>query len=278
MAVDPSSITLPIAVLAGLLSFVSPCVLPLVPAYIGYLTGQAANSASASLAMAGANAVSGDAAVRGRPSQWAVFLHGLFFVLGFSFVFVVVIGISAGAIGQFSRGFLRASDWIMRIGGLLIVVLGLHTMGVIRIPFLYYDTRRQSAPRPELGYAGSALMGVTFAAGWSPCLGPILAAMLALGATTGSVGRAVVLLSAYALGLGIPFLLTALLLDRATEQLRKVQKYMRTIEIVSGILLIVIGVIVFSGSLQAVFARFAGGTDLTITLDEWLVTLVGGNQ
>lgn len=272
--IDPGSVTLPLAVLAGLVSFISPCVLPLVPAYIGYLTGQAANTVSTTLAIAGAE---GAVVPQARASRWTVFLHGAFFVLGFSLIFVVL-GISAGAIGQLGRQFMRASDWVLRIGGLLIIVLGLHTMGVIRIPFLYYDTRRQAPPKRELGYAGSALMGITFAAGWSPCLGPILAAMLTLGASTGSVGRAAALLSAYAVGLGIPFLLTALLLDRMGEQLRKLRKHMRAIEIVSGALLIVIGVLVFSGSLQAVFARYAGGTDLSIAIDEWLVTLVGGGQ
>jgi cytochrome c-type biogenesis protein len=273
MYIDPSAVTLPLAVLAGLLSFVSPCVLPLVPAYIGYLTGQAANTASSTLAMAGSG---GDApAVRAQPSRWIVFLHGVFFVVGFSVLFILL-GITAGALGQLRFQLIQATDWIIRIGGLLIIVLGLHTVGVIRIPFLYYDTRRQAAPRHELGYLGSFIMGITFSAGWSPCLGPILAAMLTLGASTGSIGRATLLLTAYALGLGIPFLLTALLVDRATPQLRRLQKHMRIIEIASGVLLIIIGVLVFSGALQRVFAQLAGGTDLSIRIDQWLVDLAGG--
>jgi cytochrome c-type biogenesis protein len=260
--------------LAGLLSFISPCVLPLVPAYIGYLTGQATNTVSSSLAAVGAGSAS-ESAAEVSPSRWIILLHGVFFVLGFSLIFVML-GISAGALGQLGRQILRINDWIIRIGGLLIIVLGLHTMGVIRIPFLYYDSRRQSRPRPELGYIGSFFMGITFAAGWSPCLGPILAAMLTLGASTGSVVRAATLLSAYAMGLGIPFLLTALLLDRVAGQLRKLQKYMRIIEIASGILLIVIGVLVFSGMLQRLSALFSSGTELSIRLDEWLVRLGGG--
>lgn len=274
MYVDPQSVTLPLALLAGLLSFISPCVLPLVPAYIGYLTGQATNTVSSSLTAVGAGPAS-EPAAKASPSRWNIFLHGVFFVAGFSLIFVML-GISAGALGQLGRQFLRINDWIIRIGGLLIVVLGLHTMGVIRIPFLYYDSRRQSRPRPELGYIGSFFMGITFAAGWSPCLGPILAAMLTLGASTGSVVRAAILLSAYALGLGIPFLLTALLLDRAAGQLRKLQKHMRIIEIASGILLIVIGVLVFSGMLQRLSVLFSSGTELSIRLDEWLVRLGGG--
>jgi cytochrome c-type biogenesis protein len=272
MYIDPSQVTLPLAVLAGLLSFVSPCVLPLVPAYIGYLTGQAANTASSSLA---AVSPGGEAVAVQKPGRWQVFLHGVFFVTGFSLIFILL-GISAGVIGQLGRSFMQVTEWVLRIGGLLIIVLGLHTMGVIRIPFLYYDTRRQSQPRPELGYLGSVFMGITFSAGWSPCLGPILAAMLTLGATTGSVGRATFLLAAYALGLGIPFLLTALLLDRATGQLRRLQKYMRVIEIISGILLIIIGILIFTGTLQQLIAPLTGGSDLSIRLDEWLVDLAGG--
>lgn len=278
MFVDPSAITLPLAVLAGIVSFISPCVLPLVPAYIGYLTGQATNTASARLAVAGAGAEGGetaDAAV--EASRWTVFLHGVFFVLGFALVFVLL-GITAGAIGQLGRQFLRATDWILRIGGLLIIVLGLHTMGVIRIPFLYYDTRSQTQPRNELGFLGSLFMGVTFSAGWSPCIGPILAALLTLGATTGSVGRAALMLGAYALGLGIPFLATAALVDRATPQLRKLQKYMRPIEIFSGVLLIAIGILIFSGALQRLLAPLAGSTDWIIAIDEWLVRIAGGGN
>ena len=276
MFVDPQSITLPLAILGGLVSFISPCVLPLVPAYIGYLTGQATNTVSSSLSPAATGSEGGSAsvAVQTGPSRWSVFLHGVFFVLGFSVIFVLL-GVSAGALGQLGRRFLAASGWVTRIGGLLIIVLGLHTMGVIRIPFLYHDTRSQARPRNELGFAGSFFMGVTFSAGWSPCLGPILAAMLTLGASTGSAGRAALLLSAYALGLGIPFLLTALLMERASEGLRKFQKHMRVVEIVSGVLLIVIGVFVFAGTVQRFSALFAAGNSLTIAIDEWLVRLVG---
>jgi cytochrome c-type biogenesis protein len=278
MVIDPEAITLPLAVLGGLVSFLSPCVLPLVPAYIGYLTGQATNTVSSSLAAAGSGAEGGSATVTAQPSRWIVFLHGIFFVLGFSVIVVLVLGFTAGLLGQLALGVIQSSVWLVRIGGLLIIVLGLHTIGVIRIPFLYYDTRKQSAPKQEWGYFGSFLMGVTFAAGWSPCLGPILSGLAGLALITGSALRSTVLLSAYALGLGIPFLLTALLLDRATGSLHKLRKHMRVIEIVSGVLLIVIGVLMLSGGVQRLSAQFAQFTDLTITLDEWLVTLVGSGQ
>jgi cytochrome c-type biogenesis protein len=270
-------LTIPLAVLAGMLSFISPCVLPLVPAYIGYLTGQAANTASSSLAAAGASSDGGATAVavQVRPSRYTVFLHGVFFVIGFTVIFVLL-GISVGALGQISRSVFLVRDWITRLGGILIVVLGLHTMGVIRIPFLYYDTRKQVAPKEELGFTGSFLMGVTFSAGWSPCLGPILGAILTLGWSTGSAGRAAILLTAYALGLGVPFLLAALLLERFSSGLRKLQKHMRVIEIVSGVLLVVIGVLVFSGTVQRLSAYFQAGSNLTQSLDNWLESLMGG--
>lgn len=290
MYIDPQSVTIPFALLAGLLSFVSPCVLPLVPAYIGYLTGQAANTASSTLAAAGAG-VEGGASIQAQPARWVVFLHAISFVLGFSLIFVFL-GISAGAIGQASRGFLILTDTTLAritvagqpisisllnaLGGLLVIVLGLHTMGVIRIPFLYYDTRSHTPPHQELGYLGSLFMGVTFSAGWTPCVGPFLAAMWFLGQSTGSIGRATVLLIAYSLGLGVPFLLTALLLDRATGLLSRLRKYMRVIEIASGILLILIGLLVFSGMVQRLSIMFAGGSDLSRMLDEWLVRLAGG--
>jgi cytochrome c-type biogenesis protein len=276
MYIEPQSVTIPFALLAGLFSFISPCVLPLVPAYIGYLTAQAAASASSQMAPTAAG-IDGNTAtpVTSSPARWLVVLHGLFFVIGFSIVFILI-GISAGAIGQLSRALIINRDWITRIGGLLIIVLGLHTLGVIRIPFLYYDTRKQQMPRQDLGLLGSAIMGFTFAAGWSPCIGPFLAAMWTLGSATGSVAQAMVLLAFYAAGLGIPFLLTAIMIDRASGGLRKMQKHMRKVEIASGALLIVLGLILFGGFIQILSQPLANLTDVTIAIDEWLVGLAGG--
>ncbi len=268
---NPSSVTIPLALMGGLISFVSPCVLPLVPAYIGYLTGQATNTVSNTLA---ANTGDGQAIIETKPSRWVITLHGVFFVLGFTLLFVLL-GFGVGALGQFSRNLNAASDWISRIGGVLIIILALHVMGVIRIPFLYYDTRNQMQPKSELGYFGSTIMGFTFAAGWSPCVGPILGAVLGLGYTTGSVGQAAVLLTFYSLGLGIPFLLTALLLDQMTGLLRKLQRHMRTIEIVSGLLLLVIGVLMLFGQLQMLSGQFAASSDISILLEDWLLRMTG---
>lgn len=272
---DPHYLTVPLALLAGILSFVSPCVLPLVPAYIGYLTGQATNTASSTLAAASAG---GEAAVavETQPNRWQIFLHGVFFVLGFSLVFILIFGFGAGLLGQIAYRFVAAGDIISRLGGLLVIVLGLHVMGIIRIPFLYYDTRQQAAPRKELGYAGSAVMGVTFAAGWSPCVGPILSSITFLSLQSGSINTSTLLLAAYALGLGIPFLLAALLLDRITPQIRKLQKHMHKIEIASGVLMILIGIWIFTGNLQSIAADFSRLSGITTQLDTWLIGIAGG--
>jgi cytochrome c-type biogenesis protein len=174
----------------------------------------------------------------------------------------VLLGLGAGLLGSVRGAFVSNLTVINYIGGAFIVILGLHTMGVITIPFLAYDTRKQVAPRGDLGYAGSGLMGVFFSAGWSPCIGPILGAVLTLGFSEESVGRAALLLGSYSAGLGIPFLLTALAMDRATEYLRRFRKHMRKVEIVSGVFLIAVGVLVFSGQLQRI---------LTLPfLDRWI--------
>jgi cytochrome c-type biogenesis protein len=157
--------------------------------------------------------------------------------------------------------------------------MGLHTMGVIRIPLLYYDTRKQMAPRHELGLFGSALMGITFSAGWSPCVGPFLGSILTLGGSTGSLGRAAALLGFYSLGLGIPFLMAALMLDRMTGPMRKLQRHMRTIELVSGALLIGIGILVFTGTIQTFSAdlgRIPKFVDFAMALDDWVISIAGG--
>jgi cytochrome c-type biogenesis protein len=275
MYIEPQSVTIPFALLAGFFSFISPCVLPLVPAYIGYLSTQAAASVSAQMVPAAAGP---DGTVRTAPvtpSRWLVMLHGLFFVLGFSIVFILL-GITAGVIGELHTALFSNSRWVTRIGGLLIIILGLHTLGVIRIPFLYYDTRKMEGPRQELGLLGSGIMGFTFAAGWTPCIGPFLGAMWTLGQATGSVTQAMVLLAFYAAGLGIPFLLTALLVDKASVSLRKMQKHMRKVEIASGILLIAIGLLLFLGLIQILSQQLVNLTDVSMAIDDWLVRLAGG--
>lgn len=351
-------LTLGLAFLAGLVSFVSPCVLPLVPAYVGYMGGRVVNTVAAST----------DAAQSpSRGARFSMALHGLFFVAGFTFVFVAIGLLSTAFIQQVGGANINlVTDVIARLGGILIVFFGLHFMGAVPRFFtwvraqdglldnvlvsglaallgyvliawgftgepalwasdlwtsaplapglalaviallagwlvtggaftrpgafwertitrletaLYSDTRRQMAATGQQGFGGSTVMGVVFAAGWTPCIGPVYGAVLTLAASGGDVGEAGVLLAAYSLGLGLPFLLTTLLLDRAQGVLRGLQRQMRRIELASGTFLIAIGLAVGSGQLQALSTRFAGDfAEFSVGLEEQVVELATGRE
>ena len=225
--------TIGLALVAGIFSFLSPCVLALVPAYIGYLGGRAAGGE-----------------VNGS-QRLTTFLHGVFFVLGFSVVFILFNIIGFGV----SRVFYDFQIWLGRIGGFVIVVFGLHMLGVFRIPFLEYDTRVQEMPDRKLGFLSSSLMGIFFAAGWSPCIGPTLGSIMMIAAMGNSLPYAVVLAVAYSIGLGIPFLLAALGITWVTTILRKYSRVMRWTEILMGGLLVVVGIMMMFG-LSNLFASF----------------------
>jgi len=226
---DFLNVTIGLAFLAGLASFLSPCVFSLVPAYVGYLSGRAAGGE-----------------VSGRGNRWVTFTHGLAFVLGFSVVFVVL-GVATSAFGNllYDLRFILA-----KVGGIVVIVFGLHMIGVYRIPFLEYDTRVQELPDPKWGYLSSALLGVFFSAGWSPCVGPVLGAILTLALNGGSVSQGASLLSAYSAGLAIPFLIAALGVGWVTATLRKYGKLMRYVEIAMGVALVVIGIMLFAGTFE----------------------------
>ena len=228
---DFTNISIGLAFLAGLASFLSPCVFSLVPAYVGYLGGRA---------------VGGEASENNR---LITFSHGLAFVLGFSAVFITL-GVAASYLGKL---LFDLQFWLSKIGGIVVMVFGLHMIGVFRIPFLEYDTRVQQLPDRKWGYLSSALMGVFFSAGWSPCVGPVLGAILTLTFNGGSISSGVSLLSAYSAGLAIPFLLAALGLGWVSLTLRKYGKIMHYTEIVMGVILIVVGFMLFSG----IFSRIA---------------------
>ncbi len=216
-----------LAFLAGLASFLSPCVFSLIPAYVGYLSGRSvAASRSGS-----------------EPNKLVTFFHGLAFVLGFSAVFLTL-GLTLSAIGTLLYD-LRF--WLAKIGGVIVVVFGLHMTGLLRIPFLEYDLRPQTKVDQRRGFLSSALLGVTFSAGWSPCIGPILGAILTLAINEGSISQGVWLLSFYSAGLAIPFLIAALGIGWVTTILRKYSKVMHYVEIVMGIVLIIVGVLLFFG-------------------------------
>lgn len=233
---DTSNITFGIALIAGLASFLSPCVLPLVPAYIGYLGGRSSLSESEK-----------------KKSRWEVFSHGIAFVIGFSLVFILL-GVAASAFGGL---LFTASDWIAKIGGVIIVIFGLHMTGLIRIPFLLYDTRTQTQTAKNQSYFASVMMGVFFSAGWSPCVGPVLGAILTLSASGGSVLTGALLLTAYSAGLAIPFLMAALGMEWAASAIQRFGKFTHYVEIVMGVILIIVGIMLFFGTF-ARLARFGG--------------------
>lgn len=189
--------------------------------------------------------------------RMATFLHAALFVLGFSTVFVVGWGGAATLLGQVFYDFRTE---LALIGGVIVVVFGLSTLGVLKIPWLNYDTRPQWSGRSRSGLVSSGLMGVFFAAGWSPCIGATLGAILTLGLSQQTAGQAMVLTSGYALGLGLPFLLMGLLLDRATTFVRRMGRYLRKIEIASGLFLIAIGLLMITNRLTlfAIWAQQSG--------------------
>ena len=219
-------VTTGLAFLAGLASFLSPCVFSLVPVYIGYLSGRAVGGESNS------------------QNRWVTFTHGLAFVLGFSLVFILF-NIIAAALGGMVLG-LRT--WLAKLGGVIVIVFGLHMIGVFRIPFLEYDVRIHSQTDPRWGYLSSLLMGVFFSAGWAPCVGPILGSIMTFAANGGSIFRGILLGSAYSAGLAIPFLVAALGIGWVTAILGRYSKIMRITEIVMGIILVIAGILLFLGS------------------------------
>lgn len=207
-----------IAFLAGLLSFLSPCVLPLIPSYVGFLTGLTFEELE----------------VR----RGTALLHALWFVAGFSLVFVAL-GATASALGVV---LLHSQVWIGRVGGVIVILFGLYLIGVLRPAFLMRERRIELARKP-LGYAGSAVVGITFGAAWTPCIGPILGAILTMAAAQASLTHGAGLLAAYALGLAVPFLLAAVALDRFLVWFQKFRPYIVWVERVAGVLLIVLGLL-----------------------------------
>ena len=182
-----------------------------------------------------------------NPARWQTFAHAVAFVLGFSAIFVIVWGGAATVLG----GMLYDLKPILsKIGGVIVIVLGLATLGVVRIPLLYRDTRPQwSGATRQVGLGSSALLGVFFAAGWTPCIGTTLGAILTLGLSGQHTGQAMLLTSGYALGMAIPFLLLGLMFERAMRVVRRLRRHLRTIEIISGLLLIGMGLLLLTDQL-----------------------------
>ncbi|MDD2580596.1 MAG: cytochrome c biogenesis protein CcdA [Desulfuromonadaceae bacterium] len=219
------------AFIAGLLSFLSPCVLPLIPSYITYITG---------LSFADLQAEHPAHIIRQK-----TILHSLFFIAGFTVVFVLL-GASATYIGSVLQ---ENAVIIRKIGGVLLVILGIHVTGILPLRFLLGEKRVTIKHKPA-GYVGSFLVGIAFAAGWTPCIGPILAAILAVAATEESVYHGIVLLLLYSMGLGVPFFLSALAMHRFLTIFNRFKKYIHLFEIITGIFLMVIGVLIYTNWLS----------------------------
>jgi cytochrome c-type biogenesis protein len=182
-----------------------------------------------------------------NPVRWRTFTHSVAFVLGFSAIFIIVWGGAATVLGSVLYDI---RPILSKVGGVIVIVMGLATLGVVRIPLLYRDTRPQwSGATKQVGLGSSALLGVFFAAGWTPCIGTTLGAILTLGMSGQNAGQAMLLTSGYALGMGIPFLLLGLMFERATRVVHRLRRHLRKIEIVSGLLLIGMGVLLLTDQL-----------------------------
>ena len=218
-----------IALAAGVLSFLSPCVLPIVPPYLAYMGGISMGE------------MRGDTVARQR-----VILPALFFVLGLSTVFLFL-GFTASFLGRF---FLENQVFLARISGAMVIVFGLHFLGVFRIPILDREARMQAGDRGGSAF-GAYLLGLAFAFGWTPCIGPQLGAILSIAATEASLARGTALLGVYALGLGLPFLLAAVFIERAMGVMGRLKRHMKVIERAMGVLLIIVGVALVTGAFSA---------------------------
>ncbi len=229
------SISYAAAFVAGFLSFASPCVLPLVPGYLSFVSGRSLEE------------IRGAAGVAPAARRSRLFLASLAFVAGFSAVFVAL-GASASVVGELLRARLPL---LGQVAGAIIVVFGLHTMGVLRIRWLDVDLRAHARGRPA-GLLGAFLVGTAFAFGWTPCIGPILGGILAIAGAQDTVTDGVKLLAVYSAGLGIPFLATSVAVDRFFAASARVRRYARAIEVTAGTLLVAIGLLILTGRLSAI--------------------------
>lgn len=229
-----SQISLFAAFSAGLLSFISPCVLPLVPSYLSYITGLSVENLS-------------NVEERERFKSTIIF-NALLFIAGFSAVFIAF-GASASLIGQLLYDY---QDIIRKVGGVLIIIFGLYLLGILKLNFFMTERRLMNFETRPVGYLGSFLIGTAFAAGWTPCVGPVLGAILAYASTTESMSSGVMLLSAYSFGLGLPFFLTAFGMDTFLSYFKNTRSYLGGVSLISGGLLVVIGVMIYADSMTVI--------------------------
>jgi cytochrome c-type biogenesis protein len=216
------------ALAAGFLSFISPCILPIIPSYIAYITGVSFEELTDR--------------EKSLQIRKKILTHSLMFVLGFSLIFIML-GASATSIGAVLRQHLNI---ITKVAGVIIFLLGLHLTGLIKVNLLMQEHRMDVKQKPA-GMIGSLLMGIAFGAGWTPCVGPFLASALALASSKGTVTDGIILLGGYSIGLGIPFILAALGMNTFLNYAQKIKKHFHIFTIGSGILLMIMGILVFTG-------------------------------
>jgi cytochrome c-type biogenesis protein len=226
------NVTLIAAFGAGFLSFISPCVLPLIPGYLSFVSGVSLEE------------MRDESAVAARRQ---VVITSLAFVLGFSLVFIAL-GASASAVGKF---LFRNSNILGKIAGVLVIIFGLHTMGVFRIPFLETEKRLQAGAKPKSLF-GAMMVGMAFGFGWTPCIGPILSGILVLAGSQDTIWEGVVMLAVYSMGLGIPFLLTSLAINKFFAASGRIRRHYHAIEVTSGALLVGIGVLLFTDQMTVI--------------------------
>lgn len=219
------SVGFPIAFMAGLLSFLSPCVLPLVPSYLSFVTGMSLEDMQEGI------------------ERRRVLIHSGLFVTGFTVIFVLL-GAGASFIGSF---LLYNSEWIARIGGVIIILFGLHLMGVFQLMPLLSEKRVHLADKP-VGYAGTVMVGIAFGAGWTPCIGPILGAIMTMAASQEHLAAGMLLLFVYSMGLAVPFMLAALALEAFLRAFTRYRRFLPAIQKVAGALLIALGLLLVTGS------------------------------
>jgi cytochrome c-type biogenesis protein len=235
---DTATVSLGLAFAAGLISFLSPCVLPLVPSYITFVTGMTLDELSAE----------GRDSARKRAA-----LHAGLFVLGFTLVFIAL-GATASVLGGTLR---RSLPLLQQLGGIMIAGFGLYMLGILRLPGLARERRVQLASKPA-GLVGSVLVGVAFGAGWTPCVGPVLASILLYAGAKATMAKGVLLLGAYGLGLGVPFFVAAVAFNWYLAGAQRLKRWLRPIELTAGALLVVVGVLLFTGKFTILSHFFAG--------------------
>lgn len=237
-----NEVSIPLAFLGGILSFISPCVLPLVPSYISFVTGISFEELT-------------NENEDNKKIKKVILLNSMMFILGFSTVFVVILGSSAQLFGSV---FMEYQDAIRKIGGLIIILLGIHIIGLINFQILQRDKRFHFFREKPSGLLGSFLVGIGFAAGWTPCIGPILSAIFAVAATSPNPWSGMILFVAYSVGLAIPFMLTSLGINTFLKHFNRLKKHMRIVSIVTGVFLVITGVLIFTNSLGIISGYLNG--------------------